>query len=437
MQRKEAKIMARNKCSNCGATLRKDVKFCRNCGRALTPEAREIPQPDRPTPTKRKCPKCGHALKGTESFCIKCGAKLVSTPSPPLLGGGPVCTACGYSSNPVESLYCIRCGRPLPEGSGSEDLAPPEEVPPPEETIRPGACPSCGHVGRPKAKFCVSCGIDMTGSATPSESDIESDIAEDTVDSSEIVGSAEAIPVPAEVLGQLIARGHQLALEEQYAKSGKDSEELLESLGDTAERGIHPLEELLDTYIRELSEQERLEALQEKGEVSDKVYDRLNQEYNEKLSRMDEEIQTGIATIKGYLVQLRSDQIATQDQLETLEASIQIGDIEGDAENQRATLTEKIQRLSYAIAAVQHIIIKEASLSGAPPTRFEVTETSPTDLAMEKTESDEISESIEPEPESPGSSKPSTDTEAGKICVQCGQVTGSDSKFCVHCGSPL
>jgi predicted nucleic acid-binding Zn ribbon protein len=432
----EAKTMPRNECPNCGATLRKDAAFCRNCGQALTPEARRTSQPIRQPPPQQKCPQCGNSLKGTEQFCTKCGAKLVSTPSPALPVGGPVCPECGYSNNPVGSLYCIQCGRPLPEEPITEESESPAEVPPPEEIIQSSTCPSCGHAVKPGAKFCVSCGFELASSPIPSEIEDESDDEEAVVDSSEIEESIAAIPVPAEVLGQLIARGHQLSLEEQYTKSGKASEELLESLGDTAESGVHPLEDLLDTYIRERSEQERLEGLHETGEVSKRVYDRLNQEYNEKLSRMDEEIQTGITKIKGYLAQLRSDQSAAQDQLETIETRIEIGDMEGDPEKQQATLSEKIQRLGYAIAAIKHILDKEATIHGDLPSRFEVTETSQADLSIDKTESDENSDSEDEESEPQSTPTPSSDTEAGKICSNCGRVTASGS-FCVHCGSPL
>jgi uncharacterized OB-fold protein len=305
-------------------------------------------------------------------------------------------------------------------------------------------CPNCGRSLKPGSKFCIFC-----GTAIEQPAEVNSEIAESS--NSQATTPVETIeeetvepqPIPAEILSQLIARGHQLSLEEEYAKTGNDSEQLLEDLSEAAGNSSYPLEELIDIYINERSELERLDQLHENGEVSERVFERLTKEYDEKLEKLDKEIQDGIDTLKGYFAQLRLDHTQTKDDLETIEARIQIGDIEDDPTAQKEKLTEKFRHLSYALTAVQHILNKEAMLRGAPPIRFSITETTLTDARLrakstEEMEDLEPTDSVQSEPESDEEAQaPMEDAESGKICTSCGRVTASDAKFCIHCGHTL
>ncbi len=396
-------------CPTCGATLRDQAKFCTVCGTNLETEAPPQPSPvssGQPT-TDKSCPRCGHKLKGKEKFCTRCGAQIAAPPTTvPVTSGGPICANCGNARNPPESDYCIQCGHPLSE-SVEHLVSPQEEIEPIEE------------------------GTSSSNSlATKAEQVIE-------------VEDVEPLPIPTEILGQLIARGHQLSLEEEYAKTGNDSDQLLEDLSEAAGNSSYPLEELIDTYINERSEVERLDQLHESGEVSERVYERLTKEYDEKLEKIDKEIQDGVEILKGYFAQLRLDFAKAKDDLETIEARIQIGDVEEDPTAQKEKLTEKLKRLSYALTATQHILNKEAMMRGAPPIRFAITETTLTDAGLDKTQSiEEVedskpAESVQPETQTDEARSLQEDAESGKICNSCGRVTASDAKFCIHCGHPL
>ena len=82
---------------------------------------------------------------------------------------------------------------------------------------------------------------------------------------------------------------------------------LLDELSQAAADSEFELEELIATYINERAELERLDTLHEKSEVSDRVYDRLKGEYDEKLGSFDERIQKGVHELQGYLAQILQD----------------------------------------------------------------------------------------------------------------------------------
>jgi chromosome segregation ATPase len=232
------------------------------------------------------------------------------------------------------------------------------------------------------------------------------------------------------MMSGLVARGQQLSLEDQYTKAKSVSDDLIENLSEAATNGSIPLEELIDSYINERTEQERLEGLHESGEVSDRVYDRLTQEYDDKLSRMDEKIREGVTTLRSYHAHLRAELAKTEEELETIEAKKEAGDEETDLEDRKASLAEQSQRLRWAVAAAAHILDREAALRGEPTSRFEVSETTVTG-----TGSEEAGKPVVVKPSTTPASKASADAEAGKICPSCGRVTAPNTKFCVHCGS--
>ena len=60
------------KCSQCGANLNADAKFCPQCGTRIeppVPEAAEAPQ-------SRVCPGCGAEVAPGMKFCSQCGARV-------------------------------------------------------------------------------------------------------------------------------------------------------------------------------------------------------------------------------------------------------------------------------------------------------------------------------------------------------------------------
>jgi hypothetical protein len=256
--------------------------------------------------------------------------------------------------------------------------------------------------------------------------------------------TVEPIPVPTEVLASLMARGRQLALEEEYATNGGESDALLDELSQAAADSEFELEELIDTYINEHAELERLETLHGKSEVSDRVYDRLKGEYNEKLTGFNERIQRGVHELQGYLAQILQDYSQVQDDLETIKARELIGDDEPADAKQKAKLEDRATRYNYAITAARYILQKEATMRNGPVSRFEVKETTLADSKLKpvapkpekqvKPKSEEPAETEETETTSP-STQP--EPEAGKICNVCGRITTSDAKFCIHCGSSL
>jgi flagellar basal body-associated protein FliL len=63
------------KCKRCKAQLKRDSKFCPNCGGKI--EGRQVGTPSITTPaTAKSCSLCGSKLTGTEQFCKWCGTKV-------------------------------------------------------------------------------------------------------------------------------------------------------------------------------------------------------------------------------------------------------------------------------------------------------------------------------------------------------------------------
>ncbi len=357
----------------------------------------------------------------------------------PVEGIAPgACPNCGYANNPPASNYCINCGQTLPDASPARPT-PVEEI---SEAVEPVVCSSCGIEAKSGAKFCTYCGgtltVGETAAGEPSAMPEESPPVTTKIPD---IKTVDPIPVSSEALASLMARGRQLVLEEEYAKNGIESDKLLDELSKAAADSDFALEDLIDSYINERAELDRLEALHEKREVSERVYERLLKEYEEKLEKMDKEIQKGTDQLQGYQVQIKLDHAKVKEELETIKARMVIGDDVDEGEKQTAKLAEKAERLNYALIATQHILKKESTMRNGPLTRFEVKETTVADSNVtaaepepeeEEDSSDQETDTSEPQPESR-----QPDAEAGKICTQCGRVTASGAQFCIHCGSPL
>ena len=66
------------KCENCGAMVRKGVRFCTACGKPMiqitVPETKSMPEVEEEQ--SRICPNCGAKLDDGVAFCTECGTKL-------------------------------------------------------------------------------------------------------------------------------------------------------------------------------------------------------------------------------------------------------------------------------------------------------------------------------------------------------------------------
>lgn len=64
-------------CSNCGATMSKEVLFCSKCGtKNEVPEAEEEVAEETTEPVKKVCPVCEAEVTEDMAFCEVCGTKL-------------------------------------------------------------------------------------------------------------------------------------------------------------------------------------------------------------------------------------------------------------------------------------------------------------------------------------------------------------------------
>ena len=73
-----------NSCVKCGAKIRKNAKFCPECGESQQPT----------------CPKCKASVTKSTKFCPECGEKLIKE---------KVCAQCGAKLK-ATAKFCPECG---------------------------------------------------------------------------------------------------------------------------------------------------------------------------------------------------------------------------------------------------------------------------------------------------------------------------------------
>ena len=108
-QSKETKKDTAIQCSNCGASMTEQTKFCPECGNRYNPCSKckaDIPDgakvcPECGTKVPVPCPKCGHLLSGNSKFCPECGQSLVKK-----------CSGCGKEIE-GSTKFCPECGTPI------------------------------------------------------------------------------------------------------------------------------------------------------------------------------------------------------------------------------------------------------------------------------------------------------------------------------------
>jgi hypothetical protein len=331
--------------------------------------------------------------------------------------------------------FCTKCGSSLTEAPPPDEFEP-EEQEASEVSVSEKTCPKCSKPVKAGAKFCTGCGSTLTNPSS-STSEVERDTTPRVVESVES-STHDPIPVPKEALSQLVARGKQLAIEKEYTGKQKGDDKIIKSLSEAEKDGGYPFEEIVDTYIQERGEQERLEGLLESGEVTERVYSRLSKEYDEKLLDLEEKIKVGRATLLGYLAKLQNDLKDAEEELDTIETRMKVDDQE-DLKSKQKKLVKRIQKLQFAITAAVHILNKDSAISGGTPIRFEISERTLGDPVTEKPESSdtESGTSSTEKTESASPKEPASDLEGGKICPKCGVVTAPEAKFCTKCGQKI
>jgi osmotically-inducible protein OsmY/ribosomal protein L40E len=136
------------------------------------------------------CGSCGAEVPGSPKFCNKCGAPFVAAASPsPAAGATKVCPQCG-AVNAAAAKFCKQDGYNFdkaPAAAAKPQAPPPPRPAAPPQTPRPQpipptatsqaaipgsvACPTCGTLNPPNAKFCktdgTALGVASAASAVP------------------------------------------------------------------------------------------------------------------------------------------------------------------------------------------------------------------------------------------------------------------------------
>jgi len=105
--------MAKRECSNCGAQIEENFKFCTECGTKIEPE-------------ELKCPSCSAQLPEGSKFCTECGTKIETAPGPKIDTAPKevICPKCRKKLS-ANLKFCTQCGTRLgsqaPEKNSHDD----------------------------------------------------------------------------------------------------------------------------------------------------------------------------------------------------------------------------------------------------------------------------------------------------------------------------
>lgn len=167
------------------------------------------------------CPSCQADVPGTPKFCNKCGAPFAAVTaaaaSAPASAATKVCPQCG-TVNAAAARFCKKDGYNFAAGPAAAAPPKPQTPPPaapvatprpqpappsaaPTQASIPGsvACPSCGTLNPPNAKFCKKDGTALgSAAAAPAAPKVSTPIELALAPDLEPAPRAQAIPQPIE-----------------------------------------------------------------------------------------------------------------------------------------------------------------------------------------------------------------------------------------------
>jgi len=293
-------------------------------------------------------------------------------------------------------------------------------------------CPICGRKPKPKANFCHFCGArlgakqelpitDSSGIISKTESSIQSE-------------KETEVPitdgVPAEVEDALILRGKLEALWQQKSAIEEELEtlkvrQLVGELSETkAKKQIEQVEAKLSPITKEIKELEekattplellyqehktqeerlqRLRELKDSGEVDKSIYQRLANEYQNKMDEITLQLGVELEKAHRWLNRLEVQQQQLEFDKETLQVRARIDEISKNEVNKQLKDFEK------ELAKIKAILVGLHAILAISPTPTKATTASK-------------------------ASQPIRKIKSGK-CPYCGNKISSDSKYCYLCG---
>jgi rRNA maturation endonuclease Nob1 len=155
-------------CSACNLEYSEQLKFCKQCGRALVQDVASSSTP------LSCCTRCGARVVPNENFCQQCGARTKSRIEDTSIGA---CMRCGVNWRSAW-LFCRHCGLDRDTALGFGAQVPPLEVVPTVTTMEAVnvaklereqsggvllTCPRCKAEITEYTQFCEICGQGLNG----------------------------------------------------------------------------------------------------------------------------------------------------------------------------------------------------------------------------------------------------------------------------------
>ncbi len=296
-------------------------------------------------------------------------------------------------------------------------------------------CPECGRQLKPNARFCSYCGVSLTARKKVVETiQAQPEIAAPVPDNHI---SQEVTEIPPAVESALIMRGklerlrfQKAALDEEQEtvkvkqlvgelseKEAKNQSDKFQQRLDPITKEIEELESKAITPLEQLKQEkevqegrlQRLEELQKSGEVDDAIYQRLSNEYQGKLTEINQQLDNEISLANRWLAQLENRKQQLEFDKETLQIRARIDEVsKRDVNKQLKGIDDEVNKFTSIIGGLRSILGSAA----APPKVFV------------------------PKPTATPSPKPSGKA-ATETCLFCQTKISPDSKWCYSCGRLL
>ncbi len=224
-------------------------------------------------------------------------------------------------------------------------------------------CPSCNKKVA-KGRYCAFCGAELFQEST--EEEIPGDILEQLrirKRIEEITGEMAFLRGEIDKLTKQISEGKNIEDYILRVNELKEKVKLVKGERKSLEEKLKPLP--LEKVAEERSSLEkriqRLEALREKGEISDDTYERLKKEYSERLDQLKEEHYKQVIKIEKWLEQLKKRIKRIKNDSELIYARYMTGELtKEEYAREKEKLSKELETLSVHVEILELLLKKHS-----------------------------------------------------------------------------
>ncbi len=208
-----------------------------------------------------------------------------------------------------------------------------------------------------------------------------------------------------QLVGELSEAAAKKRMEKLKTKINRLAREIKELEGKTGT----PLEKLEQEHITHAERLQKLETLYQSGEVEQSIYERLVNEYRNKLADIVKKLEAERGKAQQWLTELESRQQQLEFDKETFGVRAKLDELP------QSQVTRRLQSIEQELSKISQVVIGLRALLGVSPTSL----------------------SGESSPRLSRDTRSSSRTAHPGKCPNCGGTVPSGSKWCYHCGNMI